>query len=554
MIGYEDLDTYGTWVTTEDYGTVWTPTEVAADWAPYQDGVWVWIDPWGWTWVDNSAWGFAPFHYGRWIYTDNWYWIPAPVDAEPVYAPALVAFLNLDTGIGWFPLSYNEYYWPPYFVGINYFTNINFTNRHFDKERLHGIFERKEFQQKFRNFQNPSAVTVIPRKAFEESLPVGKIARKASKDELLNAKVAINPSIVPKTQNVTGPSPATKLRPPANVIDRQTIVKKQPPPAPVPFATQQQKLMETNGKPLNSEELQKLAKPLPAQNVKVVTPPSTIVPIKEQIKSLEGQAIGAPAVPSEKRPPLNVPPSTAPVPRGRPQGEQILKEPGRAPESRAPAMPTTPSDETILPSASQPQPAPEKGGRPTQPAAELPKGPTRPVPEGERPTRPTQEGQRPTRPQTEGERPTRPQPETLTAPVEGRSVPVRPEQNRPIRPPQETITAPVEQRAIQVRPQENKPSRPIEQNITAPVEQRSIQLPQQERAIQRPQERVIQMPQERMAPPSPRVQQQMPARQAPSAPMPAPRQMRQAPPQAPPSYSPQQQQFQQQQQEQRRRQ
>src|SRR5262249_20413070 len=34
VYGAEDLDTYGNWVSTPDYGYVWQPT-VAADWAPY---------------------------------------------------------------------------------------------------------------------------------------------------------------------------------------------------------------------------------------------------------------------------------------------------------------------------------------------------------------------------------------------------------------------------------------------------------------------------------------------------------------------------------------
>ena len=47
---------------------VWTPAGVAADWAPYRYGHWVWVAPWGWTWVEDEPWGFAPFHYGRWAF------------------------------------------------------------------------------------------------------------------------------------------------------------------------------------------------------------------------------------------------------------------------------------------------------------------------------------------------------------------------------------------------------------------------------------------------------------------------------------------------------
>ena len=66
--GYEDLDDYGTWRTTPAYGAVWVPRRVVAGWAPYRYGHWSWVEPWGWTWIDDAAWGFAPFHYGRWVF------------------------------------------------------------------------------------------------------------------------------------------------------------------------------------------------------------------------------------------------------------------------------------------------------------------------------------------------------------------------------------------------------------------------------------------------------------------------------------------------------
>jgi hypothetical protein len=65
MTGYEELDSYGTWRTSADYGEVWYPRSVPAGWAPYRDGHWSWIEPWGWNWVDAAPWGFAPSHYGR---------------------------------------------------------------------------------------------------------------------------------------------------------------------------------------------------------------------------------------------------------------------------------------------------------------------------------------------------------------------------------------------------------------------------------------------------------------------------------------------------------
>src|SRR5437588_11460790 len=91
MTGYEDLDEYGRWRYVSDYGPVWIPASIPVGWAPYRYGHWVWIRPWGWTWVDDEPWGFAPFHYGRWAYVENgWCWVPGSVVVRPVYAPALV--------------------------------------------------------------------------------------------------------------------------------------------------------------------------------------------------------------------------------------------------------------------------------------------------------------------------------------------------------------------------------------------------------------------------------------------------------------------------------
>src|SRR5271169_3281610 len=139
-IGYADLDDNGSWRSVEGYGNVWFPTAVAADWVPYRTGHWAWVDPWGWTWVDDAPWGFAPFHYGRWAFVSTrWCWVPGPIAVRPVYAPALVAFIGGGgfslalaagpvAGIAWFPLGPGEVYQPAYAVSRNYFTSVNVTN------------------------------------------------------------------------------------------------------------------------------------------------------------------------------------------------------------------------------------------------------------------------------------------------------------------------------------------------------------------------------------------------------------------------------------------
>ncbi len=123
MVGYADLDEYGSWQTYPDYGAVWFPTEVAADWAPYRDGYWANVGGWGFTWVDYAPWGYAPFHYGRWAWIGGrWGWCPGTYVARPIWAPALVGWfggggwgLSVNVGApvyGWVPLGWGEAYLP----------------------------------------------------------------------------------------------------------------------------------------------------------------------------------------------------------------------------------------------------------------------------------------------------------------------------------------------------------------------------------------------------------------------------------------------------------
>ncbi|MEW9624518.1 DUF6600 domain-containing protein [Rhodanobacter geophilus] len=139
VVGYQDLDEYGSWQDSPDYGAVWYPSQVPVDWAPYRDGHWAYIAPWGWTWVDAAPWGFAPYHYGRWAWVRGaWGWIPGPRLARPVYAPALVAFVGgggwgVSVGIGgapvgWFPLGPGEIYNPWYHCDRAYYRRVNVTN------------------------------------------------------------------------------------------------------------------------------------------------------------------------------------------------------------------------------------------------------------------------------------------------------------------------------------------------------------------------------------------------------------------------------------------
>jgi hypothetical protein len=148
VYGTEDLDNSGVWSEVPEYGRVWHPTAVAADWAPYQSGRWVWEDWYGWTWVSYDPWGWAPYHYGRWFHHDRigWCWYPGLIGARHYWSPALVGFVGFGGGggigfgfgnVGWVPLAPYEVlhpWWGRGYYGSNRFnrsvniTNVNITN------------------------------------------------------------------------------------------------------------------------------------------------------------------------------------------------------------------------------------------------------------------------------------------------------------------------------------------------------------------------------------------------------------------------------------------
>lgn len=88
--GWRELDGYGSWKNSEEYGSVWFPGWLPAGWAPYRSGHWVWLSAWGWTWVDSAPWGFAPSHFGRWAQLrGRWCWVPG---THRRFSPAVVHF------------------------------------------------------------------------------------------------------------------------------------------------------------------------------------------------------------------------------------------------------------------------------------------------------------------------------------------------------------------------------------------------------------------------------------------------------------------------------
>ena len=147
--GVADLNADGRWVPDSQYGQVWVPSGVPADWAPYRDGRWVYENYYGWTWVGAEPWGWAPYHYGRWFHSTayGWAWYPGSRVAVAVWSPALVAFVGFGGGvglgfgnIGWVPLAPFEAFHPWWGRGV-VSVNIAFSNfgaNHFRNATFNG--------------------------------------------------------------------------------------------------------------------------------------------------------------------------------------------------------------------------------------------------------------------------------------------------------------------------------------------------------------------------------------------------------------------------------
>ena len=234
MSGVAELDAYGRWEQNPDYGSVWIPTAVAVDWAPYSHGHWTWVRPWGWTWVDDAPWGFAPFHYGRWVYArNNWCWTPGTRVVRPVYAPALVAWIGGPRGnvsvtvgggpaVGWFPLAPREVYVPSYRVSPGYARNVNITHVN-NVTVISNVFGNPQGPRDFENRRAPRGVTVVPAGVLIDRRPVAPAA--AQFRQTPGARDFVNQP--GRVQAVLAPPVVVPAQPPARQRDGRDV---RPPP------------------------------------------------------------------------------------------------------------------------------------------------------------------------------------------------------------------------------------------------------------------------------------------------------------------------------------
>jgi hypothetical protein len=366
--GVDDLDQYGNWRVVQEYGSVWVPDGVAADWAPYTTGRWVWDPRLGWSWVDTAPWGWAPYHYGRWVHVDRvWAWAPGPVVVRPVYAPALVAFFGapgVHVAIGapfvsWVALGWGEpcvpWWGRPGFVGrpwwggwggprvvnnvvVNRTTVVNVTNINV-----------------YRNVNVQNAVVAVRPDRFGRG-PVGEARiRQVDTRQLEPVRGAVD--VRPDRASFAAAS-GRGIRPPENVLERGVVATRAPVTRALP--------REPEGRG-------------PAPRIVTAPKPSEVGDARPPLGQSRLERARPPRAPRFEGEPR---PTTAP-PAAR-REDAAGQERGRRPEAqRLPDPQRTPDS----PRGPQPQGGPEvpRGPEPRRGPQVQPTPQARPAPQGQRP-------------------------------------------------------------------------------------------------------------------------------------------------------------------------
>ena len=477
VVGFDDLDDYGDWRDDPSYGHVWFPNQVAVGWAPYHAGHWAWISPWGWTWVDDSSWGYAPFHYGRWVSVGGrWGWVAGPVTVQAVYAPALVVFIGGGPGgiggnVGWFPLGPREVYVPSYHVSQAYVTRVNISSTTVNVTQVTNVYNTTIIKNSttitnitYANRSVQGAVMVVPQQAFVSAQPVAKASVAVNAQQIATMSVSARASVAPTQASVLGARAATAGRvaaPPAAIASRQVVAKKTPPPPPVPFAKQQQALAAHPGQPLARSEVQTLRPAASAAS----RPAVKVAPV------------GKPATPNVGHPAANVPSAARPGQPAAPANQPVNRPgttptPAERPAAAAPAQPSRPAPQPSQPVPAQPH---------NRPAATQPSSRPEPVQPSNRPepTRPEATQPAPNRTPSPSAPAARPQtaapaerPEQRTSPPAA-AKPAMPAPTKPAAPPTAAKPAPAQKPPA-------KPLTPEEKKQQEEREKKEQQKPQGE--------------------------------------------------------------------------
>ena len=241
IIGAEDLAEYGRWEDIPEYGYAWTPSRVAAGWAPFSDGRWYWQDPWGWTWISNQRWGWATSHYGRWTpYRSRWYWVPVRPRTRVRYAPAVVEFVRVRDHVGWFPLHPRDRHLP--------------------------WWERRDRRRNHQHitYVNRTYVTVINHNHFISARPVHRhiVRDSVIVNEARSARFTSESLPIPSRSSlrvVSETGARRGHRPSANVLNRTAVVRTAPPAPPPTFQEKLSHIQKSRGKPVEPSTAAALA-------------------------------------------------------------------------------------------------------------------------------------------------------------------------------------------------------------------------------------------------------------------------------------------------------
>lgn len=483
VAGYEDMDDYGSWHDDAEYGHYWVPRDVSSDWAPYREGHWVWIAPWGWTWIDSEPWGFTPFHYGRWaMIAGSWGWVPGPVAVAPVYAPALVGFVGGGgfgvaisfgggVGVGWFPLGPRDVYVPAYQCTPQYVEAINVSNT--------TVINRTTVVNVYNNYtvnhvtnvnytyaSNPRVVTVVNRDAFVSGRPVAQSKMQVNATEIQHPRIVTTAALTPSRTSVVGAARAASAKPPARVASHPLVTKMRPSPRAEPIGrprpasnpSLQPAVLKRSG---YSPQLQTVrataASRAPARGVTPAPSNGTPSPARPNAAQPEPRPNNARPTPLPNRPnrPFTPPNRTAPNPN-RTQPNNARPTPNRpnrtfTPANRPANAPNRPRENNANPTAppnrpnrtftppNRPEAAPNRRPPSTQP------NPNRPTPQPRPEARPPAARPVPRpEPRREAAPPPRPMPKPNAAQPRPRARPTPPPRPRPPvkRPPQKKPNKP----------------------------------------------------------------------------------------------------------------
>jgi hypothetical protein len=377
VIGYDDLDEYGAWQNDPMYGPVWAPSNVPFGWAPYRQGHWAYIAPWGWTWVDDMPWGFAPFHYGRWAYArERWVWVPGSVAVavghpyvRPVYAPALVAFVggggfSMSIGLGggmagvaWFPLGPRDVWVPSYHCSPAYVQNVNISNSTvINRTQITNVYNTTTVNNinvtniTYMNQNAPGAVTAVPREAFANGRPVAAAAVKMAPQQIQHPQIVQRTAVAPPRNLVPMAAKAASVKPPAALANQTIVSKMKPSPQVVPIGQRTA---------IASSNLVKAAPPAPP--AKKLPPPN---PANRPAVAAPGRPVPAavrPATTPTTRPYTPPPSNAVTTPANKPLTPPATKE------ATTPNKPFTPPPKAVEPRTNTPATMP--ANRPFTPPA-----------------------------------------------------------------------------------------------------------------------------------------------------------------------------------------